>query len=227
MPGPMEFSASATGGSPVEQLREALNGIFAQLRGAGGRAADFTAMTWRAAEPGAFDPSRSEIDLCYREVFGGFRPRITIESGDGLLDGAGVGRHRGARRPRLLWRQYNFAELERQMSPRSAAVSMQAVFEQKRRARRGVSRQASERRHRHRLWARPERDLRPVLSQAARRSSALGVHPRRLLAGERQARRARSRSPDAATPAMRSRRRTTISARRRRSGSSSSRCGAA
>ena len=74
MPGPMEFSTTATGGSPVEQLREALNGIFAQLRGAGGRAADFTVMTWRAAEPGAFDPSRSEIDLCYREVFGGFRP---------------------------------------------------------------------------------------------------------------------------------------------------------
>jgi len=85
MPGPTEFSATATGGSPVEQLREALNAIFTQLRGAGGRGADFTAMTWRAAEPGAFDPSRSEIDLCYREVFGGFRPRIALESGDGLL----------------------------------------------------------------------------------------------------------------------------------------------
>src|SRR4051794_4248361 len=81
MLGPTEFSATATGGSPVEQLREALNGIFAQLRGAGGRATDFTAMTWRAAEPGAFDPSRSEIDLCYREVFGGFRPRVSIEPG--------------------------------------------------------------------------------------------------------------------------------------------------
>ena len=133
MPGPMEFSTTATGGSPVEQLRDALNGIFAQLRGAGGRAADFTVMTWRAAEPGAFDPSRSEIDLCYREVFGGFRPRISIESGDGPLTVRAWAYIVPRNDPRLLWRQYDFAELERQMSPRSAAVSMQAVFEQKRR----------------------------------------------------------------------------------------------
>jgi arylformamidase len=132
MIGPIEFSASATGGSPVEQLREALNGIFAQLRGAGGRAADFTAMTWRAAEPGAFDPSRSEIDLCYREVFGGFRPTIRTESGDGILTVWASADIIVRDDPRPLWRQYNFAELERQMSPRSAAISMQTVFEQKR-----------------------------------------------------------------------------------------------
>ena len=42
-------------------------------------------MNWQAAEPGAYDLSRHEIDLCYREVFGGFRPTITIERGDGPL----------------------------------------------------------------------------------------------------------------------------------------------
>ncbi len=132
MPGPTEFSATATSSTPVEQLREALNGIFAQLRGAGGRAADFTTMTWRAAEPGAFDPSRAEIDLCYREVFGGFRPKISIEGGDGLLTVLASADVMVRDDPRPLWRQYNFAELERQMSPRSAAVSMQEVFKQKR-----------------------------------------------------------------------------------------------
>ena len=133
MPGPIEFSASATGGSPVEQLREALNGIFGQLRAAGGRAADFTAMTWHAATPAAFHPSRRDIDLCYREVFGGFRPPISLASGSGPLTVRAHANIVPRDDPRVLWRSYDFAELERQMSPRSAVVSMQAVFEQKRR----------------------------------------------------------------------------------------------
>ena len=132
MAGSLEFRASATGGSPIEQVREALNNIFGQLRAAGGRAADFTAMNWQATEPAAYDLSRHEIDLCYREVFGGFRPTITIERGDGLL----IVRARANIQPRTnskpIWRSYSFVELERQMSPRSAAASMQAVFEQKR-----------------------------------------------------------------------------------------------
>jgi arylformamidase len=127
-----EFRASAISGSPVEQLRAALNGIFGQLRAAGGRAADFTAMTWQAAEPAAYDPSRKEIDLCYREVFGGFRPAITIERGDGPLVIRAQAVIRPRNDPKPVWRNYSMAELERQMSPRSAAVSMEAVFEQKR-----------------------------------------------------------------------------------------------
>lgn len=128
----MEFLAVATDGSPVEQLRQALNDIYEQLRAAGGRAADFTAMTWSAARPGAFHPSRREIDLAYREVFGGFRPPISLEIGEGHL----TVRARAVIEPLLdqqpLWRQWNFTELERQMSPRSAAVSMRDVFAEKR-----------------------------------------------------------------------------------------------
>jgi arylformamidase len=129
----MEFTAVATGGPPVEQLRQALNDIFERLRSAGGRAADFTAMTWSAARPAAFHPSRHEIDLAYREVFGGFRPPIALEPGGRLL----TIRAQAVITPRLdrqpLWRQWNFVELERQMSPRSAAVSMREVFAEKRR----------------------------------------------------------------------------------------------
>ena len=77
----MDFHASADNGPPIDQLRETLNNIFDQLRAAGGRSADFTAMHWEAAMPGAFDPSRREVDLCYREVFGGFRPPITLSPG--------------------------------------------------------------------------------------------------------------------------------------------------
>lgn len=128
----VEFRAAATGGRPVEQLREALNDLFGQLRAAGGRAADFTAMTWQVAESGVFDPSRREIDLCYREVFGGFRPPIAVERDDGLLVIRAQAIIRPRNDPRPVWRNYSLAELERQMSPRSAATSMEAVFKQKR-----------------------------------------------------------------------------------------------
>src|SRR5262245_27025628 len=128
----MELRAAATGGSPVEQLRQALNDIFEQLRGAGGRPADLASMTWSAASPAAFHPSRREIDLAYREVFGGFRPPISLELGDPLL----TVRAQVTIMPRLdrqpVWRHWNFRELERQMSPRSAAVSMRDVFAEKR-----------------------------------------------------------------------------------------------
>jgi len=129
----MEFLAHASGGSPVEQLREALNSVFKQLRVAGGRAADFTAMTWTAATPAAFHPSRRDVDLAYREVFGGFRPPVTLEAGDGPLTVRAQATIVARNDPRTLWRQWSFAELEKQMSPRSAAVSMQEVFAEKRR----------------------------------------------------------------------------------------------
>jgi arylformamidase len=89
-------------------------------------------MNWRSEQPAAFDLSRREIDLCYREVFGGFRPPISIEWSAGPLTVRAKADIAERNDPKPLWRQYSFAELERQMSPRSAAVSMQAVFEQKR-----------------------------------------------------------------------------------------------
>ncbi|MCC6888802.1 MAG: alpha/beta hydrolase fold domain-containing protein [Hyphomicrobiales bacterium] len=133
MPGPVEFSATASEGTAVEQLRAALNDIFAQLRAAGGRPADLTAMTWRAARPAAFHPSRRAIDLCYREVFAGFRPPIALALGAGPLTVEARADIVDRSDPRPLWHGYSVAELERQISPRSAAVSMAAVFEQKRR----------------------------------------------------------------------------------------------
>jgi arylformamidase len=128
-----EFIATAPPGKEAAlQLREALNGLFAQMRAAGGRPADFTLMTWTAARPALFHPSRKEIDLVYREVFGGFRPPIMlVHGGDPLqIRAEAVIARRGDEG--LIWREYAFSELERQMSPRSAAVSMQAVFEEKR-----------------------------------------------------------------------------------------------
>ena len=66
-------------------------------------------------------------------MFGGFRPPVALECGDGPL--AVTARasvvDRNDRKP--LWHGYDFAALEKQMSPRSAAANMQGVFAQKRR----------------------------------------------------------------------------------------------
>jgi arylformamidase len=66
-------------------------------------------------------------------VFGGFRPPIAIEAGDGPLTVRAQATIVARDDPRTLWRQWSFAELEKQMSPRSAAVSMREVFAEKRR----------------------------------------------------------------------------------------------
>lgn len=130
---PNEFVAVATGGSPVEQVCEALHDLFEQMRAAGGRAADLTAMSWRAPTPGAFHTSRTEIDLAYREVFGGFRPPIALVPGGPHLMVRAQAVIEPRTDPRPVWRQFSLAELERQMSPRGAAASMRDVFADKRR----------------------------------------------------------------------------------------------
>lgn len=127
-----EFSAQADGGTAVEQVRSALNRLAEQLRAGGFRSADLRTMSWIAAHPASFHPSRHDIDLAYREVFGGFRPPIALRAGNGPLT-----IHASASLPHYdseepVWHHYNLRELERQMSPRSAAVSMEAVFREKR-----------------------------------------------------------------------------------------------
>ena len=129
----MEFTAAAAGGTASEQVREALNSIFEQLRAVGARAADLTAITFRAARPAAFHPSRREIDLAYREVFGGFRPPITLEPGPGSLVVHARAKIASRNLDGPIWRQWSFLELEQQMSPRSSASSMRSVFDEKRR----------------------------------------------------------------------------------------------
>jgi arylformamidase len=129
----MEFTAAATGGSAVEQAREALNGVLDQLRAAGGRGADLTGMTFTADRIAAFHPGRRDIDLVYREVLGGFRPPIRLEPGTGALVITARAEIPPDQATAPVWRGWTLAELERQMSPRSAAASMQAVFAEKRR----------------------------------------------------------------------------------------------
>lgn len=79
--------------------------------------------------PAAFHPGRREIDLVYREVFGGFRPSITLTPGAGPLVVHARAEILARNSSTPIWRQWTFTELERQMSPRSAAVSMRAVFD--------------------------------------------------------------------------------------------------
>ena len=75
------YSAAA---EPAVALREALTELAKKLAAAGSAPHHMISMTWTTPDPAAFDPSRHELDLAYRETFGGFRPPIAVaRSGSG------------------------------------------------------------------------------------------------------------------------------------------------
>ncbi len=54
---------------PIDQIRQALSGIRAELAKHGGRAYQLKSMTWTAERSARFYLARREVDLAYREVF--------------------------------------------------------------------------------------------------------------------------------------------------------------
>jgi arylformamidase len=113
---------------PAAALREALNEAAHQLAGAGVAPHHLTAMTWTAAHPEAFDLSRREIDLAYREIFVGFRPDIEILSGTDHLVVSITAEIPPSSGDSAVFRDYSLAELARQYSARAQVPDMQPVF---------------------------------------------------------------------------------------------------
>src|SRR3954467_2430990 len=72
----VEGRSSAT--RPEQALREALSALGASLAARGGAPFHLVSMQWLAPNPAVFDPKIHALDLCYREVFGGFRPPISV-----------------------------------------------------------------------------------------------------------------------------------------------------
>lgn len=64
--------------SPTLAIREALAQIFAQMGPAGLAPQFMTAASFETDRPQALHPSRMEVDLAWREAFGGFRPPLEI-----------------------------------------------------------------------------------------------------------------------------------------------------
>jgi arylformamidase len=88
-------------------------------------------MRWLAPDVAAFDPKQHAFDLCYREIFGGFRPPISI---DRSVKDEFVVQAR-ARIPRAVpsgpvWHGYALPDLAREYSPRGQVASMDALFAQ-------------------------------------------------------------------------------------------------
>jgi arylformamidase len=112
-------AAASSDGDPLDQIRDALNGIRVQLREASARPSDLTSMTWIAQRPARFHCSQPGVDLAYREVLGGNRPPIRLRPGDGPLQVLASAKLHSLDDSKPVWRDYTLAQLAQQMTPRN------------------------------------------------------------------------------------------------------------
>lgn len=125
----IDLVASASEGEPAAQLREALSTILAELVAAGGAAAHIVEMRWTAPLPARFHPRRRDIDLAFRDILGGLRPKIQLELGAGTLRITAVANLPPPHAGSVVWRDYTAAQVAAQMTPRNQVPSMRAVLE--------------------------------------------------------------------------------------------------
>jgi arylformamidase len=116
---------------PAEALRDALRAIAAQLGQAGAGPQHLRELIFTAPDPAAIHPARRAIDLTYREVFAGFRPKLSLtrSNAPGLVITAHV-TPPGPVDPQPVWRSYSVQQLAQQYSPRSQVPDVGAVFAQ-------------------------------------------------------------------------------------------------
>ncbi len=126
-----EFTGSSEATDTVTAVREALGQVQKEMAVAGRGPQLLAGMTWRSPEPSRFHPARREVDLAYREVFGGFRPHIALEraSQPGLVVRATLRRTLAASlgRDAAMFGPYDRQALAREYSPRLQA-DMGEVF---------------------------------------------------------------------------------------------------
>jgi arylformamidase len=110
-----------------EAVREAMGLILRQLVTAGGAPAHLAHMTWTAADPAAFHPSRRAIDLACREYAGGFQPPVTLRRGG---QGLAIEAQALIPPPRegAVWRHFSAAEMAREYNPRLQVPDPAKVF---------------------------------------------------------------------------------------------------
>src|SRR5438105_3776265 len=125
------LTARSEQSDPAAAVRETLRAIAAQLAKAGAGPQHLTAMTWATPDPGAFHPSRRAVELAYREVFAGFRPKLSfVHAGDPAFVVTAYATLPGPPDPHPVWRTYSAQQLAQQYSPRSPVPDILAVFEQ-------------------------------------------------------------------------------------------------
>jgi arylformamidase len=129
--GQMVLTGRSDKDDPADALREALRAIATQLGKAAAGPQHLKELVFAAPEPAAVHPSRRAIDLAYREVFAGFRPKLSLtrSNAPGLVITAHVTLP-GPADPHPVWRTYPVQQLALQYSPRSQVPDVGAVFEQ-------------------------------------------------------------------------------------------------
>lgn len=120
--------ASSSQLAPSDALREALSSVVAECAQQGAAPADILRLRITAPEPQAFHLSRREMDLAWREVFGGLRRPIFYHQGAFAVEADGTVAPQ--RTPAPIWNGMTMPELMRAYAPRLQVPDMQAVFRQ-------------------------------------------------------------------------------------------------
>ena len=128
----VHFFVNAPGDDPQTLWRNALNCLATALRTRQIHPSGLFMLECLSTHPARFHPGIKAMDLIRREVFGGFDLHLSLKASTHPLV-----LHAAAKSPRhgedpVTWKHYRQSELEAQMSPRSGAPSMEAVFRDKR-----------------------------------------------------------------------------------------------
>lgn len=116
----IEVTGFSDAADTIDALRDALTDSLKALVAAGCGPHHLKAMQWEAADALRFHPSRHEIELAHREVFGGFRVPVTLVHGTkpGLRVTAQAEPPAKPPGPEAVYRGYTLPQLAREYSPR-------------------------------------------------------------------------------------------------------------
>lgn len=123
----LEMVAVADRSDPIDQIRQALSRVRAELVKHGGRPDQLESMIWTAERSARFHFARREVDRAYREVFSGNRPPIELRPGSGPLTVRAFAQIEQLDDSKPIWGKVTASELARQVTPRSSA-SMDDVY---------------------------------------------------------------------------------------------------
>ena len=127
----LEFQGASPEADPLVALRQALTQAAKGMAGAGVPPTALIEMVWTSRRPASIHPLAGDVDLSYRETFGGIRPPIQLRLGD--HDGVRV--VICARKPTPatpggpVWGGFTLPELAREYSPRTLVPDMGAIFD--------------------------------------------------------------------------------------------------
>jgi arylformamidase len=130
-PDALAFNGASTAAEPLVALRQALIEAAKAMAVAGVPPTALINMAWTSRRPATIHPLAHDVDLSYRESFGGFRPPIEVRWAD--HDGVRVVIH--ARKPAApvstgpVWGGFTLPELAREYSPRTLVPDMGAIFD--------------------------------------------------------------------------------------------------